>query len=172
MSSLRELELQQVAPRLLEVLRRQGLAKLTKFQNDAVDNGLVRGVNQLLITHDYDEAYVIAEIALLNRVASDHRAKALVLCPNPHQAERRFQSLSQKCRKLGIEATAVIRRREATNNAVGEGRVIVTTYQSFDIASRINPTILNGVVCVLIDRLDLIGQPELGVRLETALVTL
>lgn len=172
MSSLRELELQQVAPRLMEVLRRQGFARITKFQNDAIDNGLIRGASQLLITHDYDEAYVIGEIALLNRVASDYRAKALVLCPNPHQAERRYQSLSQKCRKLGIESTSVIRRREAPNKAIDDGRVIVFTYQSFDISSRINPAILNGVVCVLIDRLDLIGQPELGVRLETALVTL
>ncbi|MGY5871568.1 MAG: hypothetical protein RTV72_04920 [Candidatus Thorarchaeota archaeon] len=172
MSTLRELELQQVAPRLLEVLRRQGFASLTKFQSDAVENGIARGTSQLLITHDYDEAYVIGEIALLNRVASDHRAKALVLCPNPHQAEKRFASLSQKCRKLGIEATAVIRRREATNKETGDGRVIVATYQSFDIASRMNPEILDSIVCVLIDRLDLIGQPELGVRLETALVTI
>jgi len=172
LSTLRELELQQVAPRLLEVLRRQGLASLTEFQKDAVENGIARGASQLLITHDYDEAYVIGEIALLNRVASDHRAKALVLCPNPHQAEKRLRSLSQKCRKLGIEATGVTRRRNATNKEEIEGRVIVATFRSFDIASRIRPDILNGIECVLIDRMDLIGQPELGVRLETTLVTL
>ena len=117
MSTLRELALQQVAPRLLEVLRRQGLARLTEFQIEAVDNGIVRGASQVLITHDYNEGYVIGEIALLNQVASNHRAKALVLCPNPHQAEKRFKSLSQKCRKLGIEAKAVIRRRKAINHA-------------------------------------------------------
>ena len=172
MSTLRELELQRVAPRLMEVLRRQGLASLTQFQTESVENGIVRGESQLLITHDYDEAYVIGEIAVLNRVASDHRAKVLILCPNPHQAEKRFKSLSQKCRKLGIEATAVIRRREAASKQTGDGRVIVATFQSFDIASRINPNILDNVVCVLIDRLDLIGQPELGVRLETAIVTI
>ncbi|MGY5881249.1 MAG: hypothetical protein RTV31_13430 [Candidatus Thorarchaeota archaeon] len=172
MSTLRELQLQRIAPRLLEVLRRQGLASLTQFQSDAVENGIVRGESQLLITHDYDEAYVISEITVLNRVASDHRAKVLILCPNPHQAEKRFKSLSQKCRKLGIEATAVIRRREAASKLTGDGRVIVATFQSFDIASRINPNILDNVVCVLIDRLDLIGQPELGVRLETAIVTI
>jgi len=172
LSTLRELQLQRVAPRLLEILRRQGLASLTKFQNDAVEGGIARSESQLLITHDYDEAYVIGEIALLNRVASDHRAKALVLCPNPHQAEKRFKSISQKCNRLGIEATAVIRRREATGKPTIDGRVIVATFQSFDIASRINPDILEGVVCVLIDRLDLIGHPELGVRLETALVTI
>ena len=156
----------------MEILRRQGLASLTKFQNDAVEGGIARSESQLLITHDYDEAYVIGEIALLNQVASDHRAKALVLCPNPHQAEKRFKSISQKCNRLGIEATAVIRRREATGKPTIDGRVIVATFQSFDIASRINPDILEGVVCVLIDRLDLIGHPELGVRLETALVTI
>ncbi|TFH05932.1 MAG: hypothetical protein E4H14_11745 [Candidatus Thorarchaeota archaeon] len=157
---------------MLEVLRRQGLARLTEFQKDTVENGIARGASQLLITHDYDEAYVIGEIALLNRVASDHRAKALVLCPNPHQAERRLRSLSLKCRKLGIEATGVTRRRNAINKDEIEGRVIVATYRSFDIASRMKPDILSGIVCVLIDRLDLIGQPELGERLETALVTL
>ena len=172
MSTLRELELQRVVPRLLEILRRQGFASLTKFQNDAVEGGIARGESQLLITHDYDEAYVIGEIALLNRVASDHRVKALVLCPNPHQAEKRFRTISQKCSKLGIEATSIIRRRDAISDPVSDGRVIVATFQSFDIASRINPDFLKGVVCILIDRLDLIGQPELGVRLETALVTI
>ncbi len=172
LSTLRELELQRVAPRLLEILRRQGLASLTKFQNDAIEGDIIRGASQLLVTHDYDEAYVIAEIALLNRVASDHRVKALVLCPHPHQAEKRFQSISQKCSRLGIEATSIIRRRQATDKSVSDGRVIVATYRSFDIASRINPDLLRGLVCVLIDRLDLIGQPELGVRLETALVTI
>ncbi|MDH4215092.1 MAG: hypothetical protein OEV85_14340 [Candidatus Thorarchaeota archaeon] len=172
MSTLRELDLQQVAPNLLEVLRRQGLASLTKFQKDAVEKGITKGVSQILVTHDYDEAYVIAEIALLNRVASDHRARALVLCPNPYQADRRFQSLSQKCRKLGIEATEIIRRRNASRVGPRIGRVVVTTYRAFDIASRVNPKIMEGVVCVLVDRLDLIGQPELGARLETSLVTL
>ena len=153
-------------------MRRQGLANLTDFQKDAVGKGLIRGVSQILVSHDYDEAYTIAEISLLNRVASDHIARALVLCPNPHQAEKRFQSLSQKCRKLGIEATQVIRRRNAARMTAGTGRVIVATYQSFDIASRVNPAILEDLVCVLVDRLDLIGQPELGARLETSLVTL
>ena len=172
LSTLRELELQRVAPRLLEILRRQGLASLTMFQKNAVDNDIIRGTSQLLVTHDYDEAYMIAEIALLDRVASNHRVKALVLCPNPHQAERRFQSISQKCSRLGIEATSIIRRRQATDKSVSDARVIVATYRSFDIASRTNSDLLNGLVCVLIDRLDLIGQPELGVRLETALVTI
>ena len=172
MSTLRELDLQQVAPNLLEVLRRQGLASLTKFQKDAVEMGVTRGVSQLLVTHDYDEAYTIAEIALLNRIASDHRARAVVLCPNPHQAERRFHSLSQKCRRLGIEATEIIRRRRAAKEDTRVGRVVVTTYRAFDIASRVNPAIINSVVCVLVDRLDLIGQPDLGARLETSLVTL
>jgi hypothetical protein len=154
------------------VLRRQGLVNLTKFQKDAVEKGIIRRVSQILVTHDYDEAYTIGEIALLNRIASDHRARAIVLCPNPHQAERRFQSLSQKCRKLGIEATEIIRRRNASRADSRTGRVIVTTYRAFDIASRVSPATLEGVVYVLVDRLDLLGQPELGARLETSLVTL
>jgi superfamily II helicase len=172
LSTLRELDLQQVAPRLLEVLRRQGLANLTKFQKEATENGITRGTSQILVTHDYDEAYTIAEIALLNRVASDYRARALVLCPNPHQAEKKFQSLSQKCKRLGIEATQLIRRRRASRTGSRTGRVIVATYRSFDIASRADPDTMEGIACVLIDRLDLIGEPELGARLETALVTL
>jgi hypothetical protein len=172
LSTLRELDLQQVAPRLLEVLRRQGLANLTKFQKEATENGITSGASQILVTHDYDEAYTIAEIALLNRVASDYKARALILCPNPHQAEKKFQSLSQKCRRLGIEATQIIRRHRASRIGSRTGRVIVATYRSFDIASRADPDIMEGIACVLIDRLDLIGQPELGARLETVLVTL
>jgi len=124
------------------------------------------------MTYDYDEAFMIGEIALLNRVASDHKARAVVLCPNPYQAEKRFRSLSQKCSRLGIEASEIIRRRTATREKAGSGRVIVTTYTALDIASRVNPNILSGVVHVLIDRLDLIGQPGIGARLETVLVTL
>ncbi|MFW9793688.1 MAG: hypothetical protein ACFFEE_05280 [Candidatus Thorarchaeota archaeon] len=172
MSTLRELELQQVVPRLLELLRRQGLASLTQFQSSAVQKGIVRGTSQLLVTYDYGEAYLIAEIALLNRVASDHRARAVVLCPNPYQAEKRFQSISQRCSRLGIVASRMIRRREATKEDATSGRVIVTTFTSFDIALRVKPDIIDGLVYVLIDRLDLIGQPRIGASLETILVTL
>jgi hypothetical protein len=132
----------------------------------------MRGNSQLLVTYDYGEAYLVCEIALLNRVASDHQARAVVLCPNPYQAEKRFQSISQRCSRLGIEASQMIRRREATKEKVVSGRVLVTTYTSFDIALRVNPEILEGLSFVLIDRLDLIGQPGIGARLETILVTL
>ncbi len=172
MSTLRELELQQVVPRLLELLRREGLASLTKFQSIAVQQGIMRGNSQLLVTYDYGEAYLVAEIALLNRIASDHQARAIVLCPNPYQAEKMFQSISQRCNRLGIEASQMIRRREATKEKAVSSRVLVTTYTSFDIALRVNPEILEGLSFVLIDRLDLIGQPGIGARLETILVTL
>ncbi|MHA2151358.1 MAG: hypothetical protein ACXAAQ_05135 [Candidatus Thorarchaeota archaeon] len=171
MSTLRELELQQVAPRLLDLLRRQGLTTLSDFQSLAVDQRIMRGNSQLLVTYDYNEAYLVGEIALLNRVASDHRARAVVLCPNPYQAGRRYQSLSHQCSRLGIEATQIIRRREATKDTT-VGRVIVTTYTSFDLATRVNPEIFDGIVYVLIDRLDLIGQSGIGASLETVLVTL
>jgi hypothetical protein len=172
LNTLRELDLQQVAPSLLEILRRQGLVNLTGFQKDAVEKGITKRVSQILVTHDYDEAYTIGEIAILNLVASDHRARVLVLCPNPHQVEKRFHSLSNKCLKLGIEATQITRRRNAPRMDSRMGRVVVTTYRAFDIVSRVSPAIMEGVVCVLVDRLDLIGQPDLGVRLETSLVTL
>ncbi len=132
----------------------------------------MRGNSQLLVTYDYGEAYLVAEIALLNRIASDHQARAIVLCPNPYQAEKMFQSISQRCNRLGIEASQMIRRREATKEKAVSSRVLVTTYTSFDIALRVNPEILEGLSFVLIDRLDLIGQPGIGARLETILVTL
>jgi hypothetical protein len=155
----------------LDLLRRQGLTTLSDFQSLAVDQRIMRGNSQLLVTYDYNEAYLVGEIALLNRVASDHRARAVVLCPNPYQAGRRYQSLSHQCSRLGIEATQIIRRREATKDTT-VGRVIVTTYTSFDLATRVNPEIFDGIVYVLIDRLDLIGQSGIGASLETVLVTL
>ena len=172
LSTLDDLELYQVAPPLLEVLRRQGLDRLSVFQMDAVKAGLTRGTSQLLVTYDSDEAYEIAEISVLNRVAKDFKAKAVVLCPNPHQVERRLKSIGQKCSRLGISVTDVSRRRNALTTGQPLGRVIVATYTAFDLASRLNPEIASDVSCVLIDRLDLIGQPDIGARLETSLVSL
>ncbi len=172
MSTLRELELAQVAPRLLEILRRQGVASLSEFQLEAVEKGLMRGVSQILVTHDYREAYQIAEISLLNLVASSFRSRALVLCPNPHQVESKFQSLSAKCRRLGVEITAIASKSAAIREEWETERVIIATYKSLDIAIRTRPEILDGVEYVLVDRLDLIGQPGLGARLETVLVAI
>ncbi|MHA2005530.1 MAG: hypothetical protein ACW960_15810 [Candidatus Thorarchaeota archaeon] len=150
MSTLRELELAQVAPRLLELLRKQGVDRLTEFQSDSVNNGIMTDASQILATYDYDEAYQIAEVAVLNRVASDYRARVLILCPNPHQAEMKYYSIDDW----------------------KNGRVVVSTYRAMDIAIRTAPDVLDNVVAVLIDRLDLIGQPGLGARLETTLVAL
>jgi replicative superfamily II helicase len=171
-STLRELELAQVAPRVLELLRKRGVDRLTEFQLESVNNGIMRDANQILATYDYDEAYQIAEIAILNRVASDYRARALVLCPNPHQAEMKYNSIGHKCRRLGIESAVIIRRRDAIQEEWQSGRVVVSTYRAMDIALRTAPDALDNVVAVLIDRLDLIGQPGLGATLETVLVAL
>jgi hypothetical protein len=172
LTTLDDLELYQVIPPLLEVLRRQGVNRLSEFQFNAVQSGLIKGENQILLTHDFDEAYEIAEIGLLNRVASDFKARAIVLCPNPHQAERRYKSISQRCSRLAIPTTLISRRRDAIHTDENFGRVIVATYTAFDLASRLNPDIAEDIKCTLVDRLDLIGQPEIGARLETLLVTL
>lgn len=148
------------------------MTSLTQFQLDAITKGIMRRTSQLLVTMDFDEGYEISEIAILNRVASDFKARAIVVCPNPHQAEKRFQSLSHKCRRLGIEAVEIIRRRTAINRDVRTGRVIVATFSSLSIALMTHPEILENLECILIDRLDLIGQPELGAKLETVLVSL
>ncbi|MFW9911317.1 MAG: hypothetical protein ACFFEU_02545 [Candidatus Thorarchaeota archaeon] len=171
-STLRELELAQVAPRLIELLRKSGVDRLTEFQLESVNNGIMRDGNQILATYDYGEAYQIAEIAILNRVASDYRARVLVLCPNPHQTETKYNSIGHKCRRLGIESAAIIRRRDAIQEEWQSSRVVVSTYRAMDIALRIAPDALDNVVAVLIDRLDLIGQPGLGATLETVLVAL
>jgi len=172
LSTLRQLELAQVAPRLLELLRREGVGSLTEFQAESVSIGAMRGVSHILVTYDYEEAYHIAEITLLNKVASDIRAKALVLCPNPHHAEKKYLSLSQKCRRLGIGATEIIRKGTAARGDWEQGRVIVSTFHAMDTAIKTRPELIEGVECVLIDRLDLIGQPGLGARLESLLVSL
>ena len=172
MSTLRELELEQTSPRLLEVLRKQGLASLTPFQIRAVDEGVMQGNNQILVTNDYHEAYQIAEIALLNRVASDFKARAVIVCPNAHLAEERLASVTQKCTRLGIETTSLIHRREAISPEGKGGRVIVTTYQSLSIALMSQAEEFENLAYVLVDRLDLIGEPNVGAMLETLLVTL
>ncbi len=172
MSTLRELELARTSPRLLEILRRQGMAQLTKFQAEAVEKGIMRGTSQILLTRDYIEAYDIAEIAILNRVASEFQSKVLVICPNPHLAEISYHSINQKCLRMGLETTAIIRRRIATDPNLHIGRVIVSTFRALRIALRTHPEILRNLRCVVIERLDFIGHQGVGADLESALVTL
>ena len=172
MSTLRTLELVQLSPRLLEILRRQGLSSLTKFQVEAVERGITRGNSQILLTRDYNEAYQIAEIAILNKVASNFRARVLIISPNPHLAEVSHHSINQKCTRLGIETTAITRRRVATDPNIKIGRVVVSTFRTLSIALRTHPEILEDLQCVLTERLDFIGHPEVGSNLEAALVTL
>jgi len=172
LSTLKELEYEQVSPRLLEILRREGYVSLTQFQTDALAAGIMRGENLLLVTYDYDEAYEVAEIAVLNTLAADFRARAIIVCPNRHLVEKRLKSLRPKCRRLGVETTVIVRRRTAAGGQLKAERLIVASFHSLSIILRSHPEILNGVRCVLIERLDLIGEPELGARLETAIVTL
>ncbi|MHA1771246.1 MAG: hypothetical protein ACTSYL_06430 [Candidatus Thorarchaeota archaeon] len=172
MSTLAELEYEQVSPRLLEILRRQGYTNLTEFQKSALDSGLFRGKSQLLVTYDYDEAYDIAEFALLNTLAMDIRARGIILCPNPHLVEKRLRAVKPICHKLGIETTLIARRKTATRADWKGGRLIIASFRSFTIALRSHPEILDGVQSVLIERLDLIGDPWIGSRLESALVTM
>jgi hypothetical protein len=173
MSTLKELEIERTSPRLLEVLRRQGLASLTKFQQNAIDEGIMRGTSQILVSYDFDEAYQIIEIALLNIVASNVRAKVVLLCPNHHQVEKRLHSMGPKCRRLGIETTEITRKKLMMGADISRvGRVLIGTYGSMDIAFRTNPGMFEGLQAIFIDRLDLIGEPEIGSRLESVLVAM
>ncbi len=171
MSTLRELEFERASPQLLEVLRRQGLASLTGFQTEALHGGIMRENNQILVTHDYDEGYQIGEIALLNRVTSNFRTRGIILCPHPHQAEKRLHSVAQKCSRLGIEVTPIIRRSDAIDLPRDMGGVIVATFRSLSIAARNQPSLWDNVSFLLVERLDLIGQPGVGVHLETSIVS-
>jgi hypothetical protein len=166
------LELERISPHLLEVLRREGYASLSEFQKSALESGLMRDRNIILQTNDFDEAYKIGEIALLNQVASNFRARAIILCQNPHQAEKRLSSVSRKCSKLGIRVTTIIRRRTATGPIPTRGRIIVATIRSLDIAMQSQPGMLNDVRTILIERIDRIGQPQYGATLEEILVNL
>jgi superfamily II helicase len=145
---------------------------LTKFQADAVEGGITRGTSQILLTRDYEEAYTIAEISILNKVASNFRARVLVICPNPHLAEVSHSSINQKCSRLGIETTAITRRRVATDPELKIGRVVVSTFRALTIALRTHPEILEDLECVVTERLDFIGHQGVGAYLESALVTL
>ncbi len=167
-----ELEYEQISPRLLEILRRLGYTTLTEFQRASIEKGLFRDKSQLLVTYDYDEAYEIAEITVLNTLAMDIRARAIILCPNPHLVEKRLRSIRPKCYKLGIETTLIARRNTATKVDWEAGRLIIASFRSFSIALRSRPDLLEGVRSVLVERLDLIGDPDIGPRLEGALVTM
>ncbi|MBD3406011.1 MAG: hypothetical protein GF411_07805 [Candidatus Lokiarchaeota archaeon] len=170
MSALRELELEMRSPRLLEILRREGMDKLTDFQMNALQKGILRKQNQILVTYDYEEAYQISEISLLSTIATDFRAKGVILCPNPHSANQALKSIGQKCLRLGVEATLIDRRRKAIQSDLHIGRVIVATYRAFSIAIRTHPEILKNLRCVVIKRMDLIGRTSIGPRLESIIV--
>ncbi len=132
----------------------------------------MRDENIIMQTHDFDEAYRIGEIALLNQVASNFRARGIILCQNPHQAEKRLSSLSKKCSRLGIRVTPIIRRREATGILPTRERVIVATIRSLGIAIQSQPGLLDDVKSILVERIDRIGQPNYGATLEGILVNL
>ncbi len=172
MSTLRELELERISPHLLEILRRQGNVSLSEFQKSALRAGLMRDENIIMQTHDYDEAYKIGEIALLNQVTSNFRARGIILCQNPHQAEKRLSSVSRKCSRLGIRVTPIIRRRKATGILATRERVIVATIRSLGIAIQSQPGLLNDVKSILVERIDRIGQSNYGATLEGILVNL
>ncbi len=171
-STLRELEYEQVSPRLLEVLRREGYATLTDFQRSTLDAGIIRGNSLLLVTYDYDEGYQIAEIAVLNHLASDFRARAIIACPNPHTVEKRLRSLRPKCRRLGIEATALTRRGVVSGAVRDTGRLLIATFSSLSMALRSRSDLLEDVGCAFVERLDLIGDTKMGPRIESVLVSM
>ncbi|TXT56494.1 MAG: hypothetical protein BAJATHORv1_20083 [Candidatus Thorarchaeota archaeon] len=170
MSTTRELELEMRSPRLLEILRRQGGDKLTDFQISALQLGIMREKNQVLVTYDYEEAYQIAEISLLHKMATDFRAIGAILCPNPHAANQTLKNIGNKCIRLGIDVTLIDRRRKAIQSDLKIGRVIVATYRAFNIAIRNHPEILDNLRSVVIRRMDLIGKKGIGARLENIIV--
>ena len=142
--------------------------KLRKIQEDAILKGLLDGESILVSSPSGSGKTLIGELALL--AAARLGKKALYLVPLRALAAEKFHYLSEKFSPLGYTVAVSSGDYDHDPSALARADVIVTTYEKFDSILRSKSSWILDIHTVVVDEIQMMGDPIRGPRIEGALM--
>ena len=150
-----------------EFLEKHGIASLRPAQEKAVAAGVLSGANVLVCTPTASGKTLVAELAMLEVVAS--QKKALYVVPLKALGSEKYRSFSQR---LGCRVALSVSDFDSSDSRLGEFDVIVSTAEKLDSLLRHQAAWLSRVGLVVVDEIHLLNDSSRGPTLEVLLTML
>ncbi len=147
-------------------LKKRGIAKLYPTQTLAVDNGLLKGEDLLIVSATASGKTLTGELAGIPKVAKGK--KLLFLVPLVALANQKYEEFKKHypfsvAIRVGISR---IKTKEAPTVDTGiDADIIVGTYEGIDFLLRVGKD-LGGIGTIVIDEVHMIDEEERGPRLD------
>lgn len=158
-------------PQIVESLKSENITDFRKFQEQAIEVGLLTGKNLLITTPTGSGKTLIGELAILNNLLRNEDKKALFLVPLKAVASEKYEEFSRKYGQL-FNVKVSTGDYEAIPEEITEANLIIATYERFDSLLRTRPEWLPDIAVIIIDEVHMIGQKERGSRLESVIIRL
>ncbi len=150
-----------------DLLEQWGI-RLRKIQQEAILKGLLDGESILVSSPSGSGKTLIGELALLSSARLGK--KALYLVPLRALAAEKFHALSEKFKALGYTVAVSSGDFDHDPGMLAAADIIVTTYEKFDSILRSKVSWILDIQTVVIDEIQMMGDPIRGPRIEGAIM--
>ncbi len=148
---------------VIEGLRERGITSLTPPQAAALEKGLLKGINMIIMSPTASGKTLIAELALLNSFFRG--LKGVYITPLKTLASEKANEFSYWSR-IGLSVGLTTGDYDEPGEWLSEYNVIVATYERMDSIFRLKPSWLSDVGTVVIDEFHMIGDVGRGPIVE------
>jgi len=156
--------------RIIELWKKAGHQELLPIQELAIRKGkILDGNNAVIFSPTSSGKTFVGEMAAVRTARKNHRA--IYLVPQKALAEEKFQEFTKKYGSLGVRVVVSTRDRKEYDRYIFRGKfhiaiIVFEKMQAFLVAS---PAMLRNVGLVVVDELQMIGDPTRGPGLEILL---
>ncbi len=137
-----------------------------------VETSLLRGGNLVVFAPTSSGKTLLAELAAMARL--EKGLKAVFLTPTKALAEEQYAQLRHKYLPLGTRVVIATRERTRFDSDILEGRfdIAVMVYEKFKALLTVAPQMLSHIGVVVVDELQLLGDPERGALVDLLMAKL
>ncbi|MEM1983231.1 MAG: DEAD/DEAH box helicase [Sulfolobales archaeon] len=162
-SSFRNVEEFNIPETILEGIKSKGIKWFTPPQADALNAGLLKWRNVLVVAPTASGKTLIGEIALLNAVLND--GIGIYTTPLKALATEKFEEF-KSWRNYGVKIGISTGDYDESGESLGKYDILVTTYEKLDSILRHRPEWINRVKTLVVDELHNVGDSDRGPILE------
>ncbi|WP_323677476.1 ATP-dependent DNA helicase [Halorubellus sp. PRR65] len=152
-----------------EQLHEDGIEELYPPQAEAVEAGVTRGENVVASVPTASGKTLVAQLAMLSRVAEG--GTALYIVPLRALASEKAEEF-RAFEEFGVDVGVSTGNYEGTSEWLAEKDVVVATSEKVDSLVRNSASWLGNVSCVVADEVHLVDDRERGPTLEVTLAKL
>ncbi|MGQ4832938.1 MAG: DUF5814 domain-containing protein [Candidatus Asgardarchaeia archaeon] len=159
---------------LKEILIKNNITELTNVQALAVDSGLLKGENLLIVSSTTSGKTLIGELAGISRLLSNGR-KFVFLVPLVALANQKYEEFKRKYSQLNLKVAIRVGMSRidvgdeelvVVDSDINNADIIVATYEAFDFILRNRKyTKLRDVGTVVIDEIQMLNDEDRGCEL-------